>query len=72
MPDRPEWYPVNPYHTHTATGYHDAYVWDKGVRAGVKALIERIETLCYAMDANTTWCMSSADWLQLRKEAGLD
>ena len=76
MPERPGWWPPNP-HQNPFAGYrqlreHDAMTWESGAKAGVKAVIERMEILCYAMDANTTWCMASADWLQLRKEAGLE
>ena len=73
MTERPGWWPPTPDYAILLPHPDEAEEgWNEGVEAGVKAVIGRIEILCYAMDANTTWCMSSADWLQLRKEAGLE
>ena len=79
MTEHPEWYPPNP-HQNPLAGYrqlreHDAMIWESGAKAGVKAVIERIEGIMGAAVINNgprVRFLVDELWLSLRKEVGLE
>lgn len=67
MPERPDWWPPWDGMQAPLEVLPDAWHWQRGAQAGVKAVIERIEAL-----AGHPALILEEDWRQLREEAGLE